>query len=192
VSRRLLNVVTLLSLLLCVAGAALWAQSYRASGSLPVELRGTKWEFVSYRGQLLLSNEPQRRAEARQWAAEQQSLLDELRRLGEQIVRSPPPRDPEDAQGVARQRLAALNELGARISFHATTPPATARAVRHTTSYRLAVSLAAILPALWTALSLRTWQRARQARLVGLCKHCGYDLRATPDRCPECGTDATP
>jgi hypothetical protein len=37
------------------------------------------------------------------------------------------------------------------------------------------------MPVIWIVATLR------KPIHRGVCEHCGYDLRATPDRCPECG-----
>jgi len=41
-----------------------------------------------------------------------------------------------------------------------------------------------------TISAMRLRRRRRRAKL-GLCMHCGYDLRASSERCPECGTATT-
>lgn len=55
----------------------------------------------------------------------------------------------------------------------------------------LALGIPHWLLVLTFALPLAIWtirfERRRRRRVAGLCHVCGYDLRATPERCPECG-----
>jgi hypothetical protein len=52
--------------------------------------------------------------------------------------------------------------------------------------YWSAALLSAVLPVAWVA---TRWRR-RWRLVAGRCPACGYDLRASPHRCPECGTPA--
>jgi 4-amino-4-deoxy-L-arabinose transferase-like glycosyltransferase len=51
--------------------------------------------------------------------------------------------------------------------------------------FGLVTALTALLPVGWAAGRWRL--RRRRAKRDGFCVGCGYDLRASPQRCPECG-----
>lgn len=66
-----------------------------------------------------------------------------------------------------------------------------ARSNRHGVRRRMLVvpywftsAVFALLPSWWII------RRGIQRRPIGRCRFCGYDLRATQDRCPECGKPA--
>jgi hypothetical protein len=51
-----------------------------------------------------------------------------------------------------------------------------------------AVVVTGAAPAIWFIRRTRREHLSIRRSLAGLCVHCGYDLRASHARCPECGT----
>lgn len=54
--------------------------------------------------------------------------------------------------------------------------------------YWMWVLLTATLPVIYFGSAFLKARRLKIRRRDGLCLNCGYDLRASKERCPECGT----
>jgi hypothetical protein len=65
-------------------------------------------------------------------------------------------------------------------------PPRRDRAV--TVPYCALAALALVAPTPVLVAGIRRWRKRRRA-ISGLCAECGYDLRASQERCPECGAE---
>ena len=170
-ARRLLNVLTVLSLVLCVAVCVLWVRSYRGGATLTWAGAG-RWRFVTvYPGYLIAGDAPELSGSGGGFRC--------LPRAIEMTIAWPRPTRSYTAAGVGYVTSAIP---GGGADRYLAVP------------FWMLATLLAPLPAVRAGASAIRWLRVRTAAdrfSTGHCAGCGYDLRATPDRCPECGAAAT-
>jgi hypothetical protein len=166
--RHILSALAVFSLVLFVATAALWARSYTCTDGV-VLYRTFKYSICSERGNIYLR---------RSWTIVRQYFADSGHGTEPYI-------SPYSSHFVFEWRL---NRDWSRDSKGTTGPIDVEwpeQRIR-VPDWIIAVFLA-VLPV--TRFALFPLLRCRRSG-QGLCATCGYDLRATPNRCPECGTPA--
>ena len=188
-ARRLFTLLSALSLLLCAAVGVLWVRSYWVGDMLRWNDRGEEVGRFVDRNVRLYSGQ-----------GGVCVFLDRLEVSGQSegartLAAAIKERVASYAEPTARTRRSVLPE-GARAGFYFRTssdthdfdgaPIHSTNAVVAAPFWPLAMLLAA-LPAVWLRRRIGSMVRARRP---DLCRRCGYDLRATPGRCPECGTAA--
>jgi hypothetical protein len=196
VSRRLLNLAAAVSLGLCVATYLLWVRSYWAADYLRVtnvygRVHRPERKFIdliSAHGGIMLYWG--RRADST-YPSKFGSIEAYARHLGwgqGWRVQWESSRDPTAVQypyfGESGKRGFGVQVSSIYDDVSAPDVPSYWIARWIVFPHAAAVLLTLPLPIIWAYRSARRRRRLRH----GLCPACGYDLRASPQKCPECGT----
>ena len=182
--RHLLTAVSALSLLMCMATVALWVRSYWFEDRLIVWYGYRCVDFAAYRGEMgceFVEYDPggtDVRRVPRPVAKYVRQTVEDVRWRDEVEIADWQPR---------YRQLGYHDVLGFR--FHVNVPGILGLdgAMRGVAVPAWFVALCTLMFPAWSAMKSRR-QRVRVKQ--GFCAACGYDLRATPGRCPECGTIA--
>jgi hypothetical protein len=172
--RRLLNLLTVLSLLLCVAVCVLWVRSPRRCDYASVITSWRHFVCMTFPGGVKFSTWPH--------PVERPALRLDSYEYG---VRN------AFGAWISRPTVS-----WARLGFDYKPLQFRKRPRPEPRSFELFVPFWFLATLFMTPplLSIAGLSRRRRRTRGGRCAGCGYDLRATPGRCPECGihTAATP
>jgi hypothetical protein len=188
--RWALGGATVVSAVFCVATVVLWVRSYRVTdvltwrryhGSVESERRVTVY---SSRGRLMLN--VSRFQYLVIFIGDPRPPFEWRRMPGESVTESYAWYEPTTGSTrLTRRRLGGVEFVRAEPTDG---DPLRERTTSVSGPWSPLAAACGILP---TRSLFRLRRRRRSARR-GLCAACGYDLRATPDRCPECGCTPPP
>lgn len=162
--RRLFTLASALSLLLCIASMAAWVRSHCHPDRWQLHFSQRTYQLTLANGHL---------------------------RVARMVVRKLTPSDILE-QMFTTKKLELADNDGVLPYWQGARPtPPDLPAVRESEAWAVSILCAVptlLLATLPVSLGLSQVARLRRNRVSrSVCARCGYDLRATSDRCPECG-----